>query len=491
MVRQKLKVLGRMLDNNVDKVTIEEGTSFGAIDPDLLSWIGKISSENDKSSSTNNDTENTENIENAEITKDIKNTVNEEKLNGDQNPSRSPLSKCKIIEDLEDETQIIDFTIQDQNEEDGNLVKYEIVKEEEKDDLLINDLINNDEIIEEGEAKDNVRDESKDDNLANYDETIKEERADLLINDLVNSDEFIEEKEAKDDKLIINDTKNDSSMNDLIVKDELDINDPFMDFGDFGDFDDFDEWVKSDDTLFPKAETKTCPENEITESNTNFNDDGNNLDDGINDINDVANNDPSYLEDLTMATAADHDHQTQTQFHNLNESGYDSYNNIVENGNDNNNDDEIEQSKCYWNSNNSDSFVHYLKFINNCVWPPRNIMESREFKFLIIKHYINNIDNVDVVDTEECKLDKIEENSFNPEIICQKLGFNSFEELCNNFLNSVPQNGFTTTTMTHKSNNNNTWNENRKEESNRKLKHKLDNYEVSQTLSPKKTKYYS
>jgi len=38
-VRSKLRVVGKMLDNDFGKVTMDEGTSFGAAAPDILSWF--------------------------------------------------------------------------------------------------------------------------------------------------------------------------------------------------------------------------------------------------------------------------------------------------------------------------------------------------------------------------------------------------------------------------------------------------------------------
>ncbi|CAG8551786.1 15090_t:CDS:1 [Acaulospora colombiana] len=58
MVRQKLRVVGKMLDNDIEKVTIEEGTSFGAVDPDLLSWCERISKECPQSDENDNITSN-------------------------------------------------------------------------------------------------------------------------------------------------------------------------------------------------------------------------------------------------------------------------------------------------------------------------------------------------------------------------------------------------------------------------------------------------
>ncbi|CAG8698006.1 8421_t:CDS:1, partial [Acaulospora morrowiae] len=59
MVKQKLRVVGKMLDNDIDKITIEEGTSFGAVDPDLLSWCERVNREisqpNDSDNSTLNE----------------------------------------------------------------------------------------------------------------------------------------------------------------------------------------------------------------------------------------------------------------------------------------------------------------------------------------------------------------------------------------------------------------------------------------------------
>ncbi|CAG8759164.1 3946_t:CDS:10 [Gigaspora margarita] len=39
LVRSKLRVVGKMLDNDFGKVTMDEGTSFGAAAPDILSWF--------------------------------------------------------------------------------------------------------------------------------------------------------------------------------------------------------------------------------------------------------------------------------------------------------------------------------------------------------------------------------------------------------------------------------------------------------------------
>ncbi|RHZ63139.1 hypothetical protein Glove_332g22 [Diversispora epigaea] len=470
MVRQKLKVVGKMLDNNIDKVTMEEGTSFGAIDPDLLSWFGKVSGENDnkpESTNNNNDTtndmknieniENTENIENIENTENIENienientenienienTFNEEKLNNDQNSSHSSMND--LVKD--------DSLLKDESKEEDDLI--ELV-----------DLVN------------------YDDDLVNYDVNVKDEtKDDYLVNDEV-KDDYLVNDEMKDDDLIKGDGKDDLLMNDLEKDDAF----PLM------DFDDFDEWVKSDDTLFPKIET-TCSENEIIDSNINLNDNNENLNNNMNEINaDTTNNDSSYLEDLhtfkdltttttthtTAMTTTIANHQIKTQYFNQDESIYNNHNNIVD-------DDNETKSKCHWNS---DSFVCYLKFINNHIWPPRNIMESREFKFLIIKHYINDMD------IKDCKLkDELDEKSFNPEIICQQFGFNSFEELCNHY--QKPSYNWNNNTNDNINNSNSIRNEagentNIKEEPKRKLKHKFDgdDDEISITLSPKKPKY--
>ncbi|CAG8544956.1 6780_t:CDS:10, partial [Diversispora eburnea] len=304
MVRQKLKVVGKMLDNNIEKVTMEEGTSFGAIDPDLLSWFGK------------------------------------EKLNNDQNSSHSSMNDLVNDESKEDLIDLVDLVKDESKEDLIDLV--DLVKDESKEEDLIDlfDLVNYDDDLINYDVNVNVKDETKD-------------------NDLVKSDE------TKDDDLIKGDGKDDLLMHDL-EKDDIF---PLM------DFDDFDEWVKSDDTLFPKIET-TCHEGEIIDSNINLDNDS---------------------ENLTL---------------------YDNHNNLIDNENET-------KSKCHWNS---DSFVCYLKFINNYIWPPQNIMESQEFKFLIIKHYVNSMD------IKDCKLDdELDDKSFNPEIICQQLGFNSFEELSSHF----------------------------------------------------------
>ncbi|CAG8681483.1 18931_t:CDS:10, partial [Dentiscutata erythropus] len=46
IVRSKLRVVGKMLDNDFGKVTMDEGTSFGAAVPDILSWFEQADESN-------------------------------------------------------------------------------------------------------------------------------------------------------------------------------------------------------------------------------------------------------------------------------------------------------------------------------------------------------------------------------------------------------------------------------------------------------------
>ncbi|CAG8526660.1 16_t:CDS:2, partial [Racocetra fulgida] len=46
LVRSKLRVVGKMLDNDFGKVTMDEGTSFGAAAPDILSWFEQADESN-------------------------------------------------------------------------------------------------------------------------------------------------------------------------------------------------------------------------------------------------------------------------------------------------------------------------------------------------------------------------------------------------------------------------------------------------------------
>ncbi|CAG8785080.1 24342_t:CDS:1, partial [Racocetra persica] len=46
LVRSKLRVVGKMLDNDFGKVTMDEGTTFGAAAPDILSWFEQADESN-------------------------------------------------------------------------------------------------------------------------------------------------------------------------------------------------------------------------------------------------------------------------------------------------------------------------------------------------------------------------------------------------------------------------------------------------------------